>query len=158
MGVLEQLSYLPLITKCFDLIDRNILFYKMTECGIDGKMYLTLKKMYSNTMSCVNVNDYLSGLVCQHHDVSWHVTECHHVFWKIFGDFWWSNFVTFDDMSLIPLSMKMVVSWVEKSPGAFYWRYTWGCINSCVSNNLMLGVKIIICNLVPNSWRVYKVA
>ncbi len=47
-------------TKCFDLIDRNVLFYKLTEYGIDGRMYQTLKKMYSNTMSCVNVNESLS--------------------------------------------------------------------------------------------------
>ncbi len=47
-------------TKCFDLIDRNILFYKLTEYGIDGKMYYTLKKMYSNTMSCVNFNNSLT--------------------------------------------------------------------------------------------------
>ncbi len=36
-------------TKCFDLINRNILFYKLTEYGFDGKMYQTLKKMYSQT-------------------------------------------------------------------------------------------------------------
>ncbi len=43
-------------TKCFDLIDRNILYFKLIQYGIDGKMYRTLKKMYSNTMSCVNIN------------------------------------------------------------------------------------------------------
>ncbi len=47
-------------TKCFDLIDRDVLFYKLTEYGIDGKMYYTLKKMYTNTMSCVNFNDILT--------------------------------------------------------------------------------------------------
>ncbi len=49
-------------TKCFDLIDRNILFYKLTEYGVDGKMYQTLKKMYcmNNTMSCVNINNSLT--------------------------------------------------------------------------------------------------
>ncbi len=47
-------------TKCFDLIDRDILFYKLTEYGIDGKMYQTLKRMYSNTMSCVNINNTLT--------------------------------------------------------------------------------------------------
>ena len=47
-------------TKCFDLIDRKMLFYKLTEYGIDGKMYQTLKKMYSNTMSCVNFNNCLT--------------------------------------------------------------------------------------------------
>ncbi len=47
-------------TKCFDLIDRDVLFYKLTEYGIDGKMYHTLKKMYTNTMSCVNFNNSLT--------------------------------------------------------------------------------------------------
>ncbi len=42
--------------KCFDLIDRNMLFYKLTEYGIDGKLYRTLKMMYTNTMSAVNIN------------------------------------------------------------------------------------------------------
>ena len=32
--------------KCFDIIDRNMLFFKLTEYGIDGKMYKTLKCMY----------------------------------------------------------------------------------------------------------------
>ncbi len=43
--------------KCFDLIDRNLLFFKLTQYGIDGKMYNTLKRMYSNTSSCVNINN-----------------------------------------------------------------------------------------------------
>ncbi len=46
--------------KCFDLIDRNLLFYKLTEYGIDGKLYRTLKMMYTNTMSAVNINNSLS--------------------------------------------------------------------------------------------------
>ncbi len=47
-------------TKCFDLIDRDMLYFKLIETGIDGKMYFALKKMYSNTMSCVNINGNLS--------------------------------------------------------------------------------------------------
>ncbi len=43
--------------KCFDMIDRNLLFFKFTEYGIDGKMYQCLKRMYSNTSSCVNINN-----------------------------------------------------------------------------------------------------
>ena len=46
--------------KCFDLIDRNLLFFKLTEYGIDGKMYETLKRMYSNTHSCVNIINNLT--------------------------------------------------------------------------------------------------
>ena len=46
--------------KCFDIIDRNLLFFKLTEYGVDGKMYNTLKMMYTNTYSCVNVNNKLT--------------------------------------------------------------------------------------------------
>ncbi len=38
-------------------------------------------------------SNYLCELVWQRHDLSWHVTKCHHVKWK---DFWWFNFVRFD--------------------------------------------------------------
>ncbi len=47
-------------SKCFDLIDRDMLYFKLIETGIDGKMYFTLKSMYSNTMSCVNINGNLT--------------------------------------------------------------------------------------------------
>ena len=50
-------------TKCFDLIDRNMLYFKLIQYGIDGKIYRTLKKMYSNTMSCVNLNGNLTGFI-----------------------------------------------------------------------------------------------
>ncbi len=43
--------------KCFDIIDRNLLFLKLTQYGVDGKMYDALKSMYSNTYSRVNIND-----------------------------------------------------------------------------------------------------
>ena len=52
--------------KCFDMIDRNMLFFKLTEFGIDGKMYQTLKQMYTNTSSCVNVNNKMTD---------WFITE-----------------------------------------------------------------------------------
>ncbi len=47
-------------SKCFDLIDRDMLYFKLIETGVDGKMYFTLKSMYSNTMSCVNINGNLT--------------------------------------------------------------------------------------------------
>ncbi len=37
-----------------------MLYFKLTETGIDGKMYFTLKSMYSNTLSCVNLNRNLT--------------------------------------------------------------------------------------------------
>ena len=50
--------------KAFDLIDREALFYKLLQNGIDGKMYWSVKSMYSDTISNVKVNklytDWLS--------------------------------------------------------------------------------------------------
>ncbi len=58
----SQDTYVAFIdfSKCFDLIDRDMLYFKLIETGIDGKMYFTLKSMYSNTMSCVNINGNLT--------------------------------------------------------------------------------------------------
>ena len=42
--------------KAFDLIDRETLFYKLLQNGIDGKMYWSVKSMYSDTISNVKVN------------------------------------------------------------------------------------------------------
>ena len=42
--------------KAFDLIDREALFYKLLQNGIDGKMYWSVKSMYSDTISNVKVN------------------------------------------------------------------------------------------------------
>ena len=55
---MSQDTYVAFIdfSKCFDLIDRDMLYFKLIETGIDGRMYFTLKCMYSNTMSCVNIN------------------------------------------------------------------------------------------------------
>ncbi len=43
--------------KCFYIIDRNLLFFKLIEIGIYGKLYDTLKYMYTNTYSCININN-----------------------------------------------------------------------------------------------------
>ena len=37
-----------------------MLYFKLIETGIDGKMYFALKSMYSNTMSCVDINGNLT--------------------------------------------------------------------------------------------------
>ena len=42
--------------KAFDLIEREALFYKLLQNDIDGKMYWSVKSMYSNTISNVKVN------------------------------------------------------------------------------------------------------
>ena len=42
--------------KAFDLIDREALFYKLLQNGTDGKMYWSVKSMYSGTISNVKVS------------------------------------------------------------------------------------------------------
>ena len=43
--------------KAFDYVNRNILFYKLLQNNIDGKMYHTLKAIYTLTNTCVKIND-----------------------------------------------------------------------------------------------------
>ncbi len=47
--------------KGFDSIDRDLLFYKLMCNNITGKIYRAIKSMYTNLMSCVKVNNPLSG-------------------------------------------------------------------------------------------------
>ncbi len=41
-------------------IDRRLLFYKLRELGIGGKMLNSIKYLYSGCKSSVNVNEYLN--------------------------------------------------------------------------------------------------
>ena len=41
--------------KAFDSVDRNLLWYKLSKCGIRGKLLTVIKSMYSNVKSCVSV-------------------------------------------------------------------------------------------------------
>ncbi len=40
----------------------------------------------------------LCELVWWDHDISWHVTKVTMLNWKIFGDLWWFNIMTFDEI------------------------------------------------------------
>ncbi len=85
---------------------------------------------------------------------SWRVMTCHWMSSCFLKDFWWLLVIKLRDIwwhELDTTSDEVLSLELKKFPGTFYWQYTWGCINSCVSNNLMLGVQIIICNLVLNS-------
>ena len=46
--------------KAFDRVNRDLLFYKMLQHGINGKFYNNLRSLYSGNVSCVNMNGYLS--------------------------------------------------------------------------------------------------
>ena len=43
--------------KAFDLVDWDALLYKLRKIGIAGNFYFTIKALYTNAKSCVQVND-----------------------------------------------------------------------------------------------------
>ena len=47
--------------KAFDWVDRDLLFYCLLQNNIDGKIYKSIKALYTNTLACVRVNDRFSG-------------------------------------------------------------------------------------------------
>ena len=46
--------------KAFDWVNRDLLFYKLLNYGINGNFYNAIKNMYQNPFSCINVNGFLS--------------------------------------------------------------------------------------------------
>lgn len=46
--------------KAFDLIDRNLLWRRLSQIGIHGKMFDALKSLYTSVHSCVRVNGFKS--------------------------------------------------------------------------------------------------
>ena len=49
------------LEKAFDWVDRDLLFYRLLTCGITGKIYKAIKSLYNNTLSCVRVNNWMTG-------------------------------------------------------------------------------------------------
>ena len=46
--------------KAFDRVNRNLLFHKLLQYGVNGKFYDSLKNLYSDNISCVNINGHLT--------------------------------------------------------------------------------------------------
>ncbi len=46
--------------KAFDVISRNMLLYKLLKCGVNGKMYNSIKSLYMDTEACVRLNSCFS--------------------------------------------------------------------------------------------------
>ena len=42
--------------KTFDYVDRDLLLYRLLQYNIDGKVYNSIKSLYTNTASCVRLN------------------------------------------------------------------------------------------------------
>ena len=45
------------LEKAFNWVNRNLLFYRLLEYNIDGKMYKALKSFYTHCQSCVKLNN-----------------------------------------------------------------------------------------------------
>lgn len=48
------------LRKCFDFINREMIFYKLLLNGIDGKLYKSIRNIYQHSSSCVRINDKLT--------------------------------------------------------------------------------------------------
>ena len=49
LGLSTFLSFID-VQKAFDSIDRNLLFFKLSQIGISGKFYNAIQAMYSNVI------------------------------------------------------------------------------------------------------------
>ena len=47
--------------KAFDCVDRELLFYCLLKNDICGKVYRSIKALYTNTSACVRVNGMFTG-------------------------------------------------------------------------------------------------
>jgi len=48
------------LRRCFDYIDRDMLLYKLLLNKIDGKLYNSIKNIYSSTVSTIRINNKLT--------------------------------------------------------------------------------------------------
>ena len=56
LGLSTFLSYID-FQKAFDSVDRNLLFFKLSQIGISGKLYNAISAMYSNPRSKILLNE-----------------------------------------------------------------------------------------------------
>ena len=49
------------MVKAFDCVNRELLLNKFLQYNIDGKIYFTIKALYSDTMNCVKFNGHFTG-------------------------------------------------------------------------------------------------
>jgi hypothetical protein len=57
LGLSTFISYID-FQKAFDSVDRNLLFFKLSQIGISGKFYNAISAMYSNPRSKILLNEY----------------------------------------------------------------------------------------------------
>ena len=44
------------LEKAFDWVDKDLLFYRLLQYNIDGKMYTAIKSFYTHCESCIQLN------------------------------------------------------------------------------------------------------
>ncbi len=47
--------------KAFDWVDRDLLFSRLLKCNIIGNIYYCIKTLYSHSIACVKVNNYITN-------------------------------------------------------------------------------------------------
>ena len=45
------------MSKAFDWVNRDLLFLRLLQYGVDGKFYRTTKTLYRNNVACVQINN-----------------------------------------------------------------------------------------------------
>ena len=48
------------LKKAFDCVNRDMLYFKLLQIGINGKVFKTIRNMYSNTLSAVILGSYIT--------------------------------------------------------------------------------------------------
>jgi hypothetical protein len=48
------------LQKAFNWVDRDLLFYKLLENNIDGKIYKSIKALYNHPIACIKLNSYVT--------------------------------------------------------------------------------------------------
>ncbi len=47
--------------KAFDMVNRDMLLYRLLENGVDGKMYFAIKNIYNRASCAIRINDEMTG-------------------------------------------------------------------------------------------------
>ena len=50
--------------KAFDFVNRQTLWFKLIQQGVDGKMLTIIRSLYNEVKCCVKYNDVLSDFLC----------------------------------------------------------------------------------------------
>ena len=57
---LDTFTALIDMTKVFDSVNRNLLFYKLLRYNTEGKIYVAIKALYMKTSACIILKGHLS--------------------------------------------------------------------------------------------------